>query len=81
MLQHRLIMMQTSNDNPTLNGWERASAAQIFAACLSRTTPEDDRPNSLDTPTAQKPIADKRDRHCCGTEPEASVVKREGATL
>lgn len=74
-------MMQTYNDNPTLNGWEWASAVQIFAACSSRTTPENDRANSLDFPTAQKPIADKRDRHCCGTEPERSVVLREGAAL
>lgn len=67
--------------NPTLNRQERASAAQIFAACLSRTTPQDDRANSLDSLTAQKPIADKYYRHCCGLEPEPSVVQKEGAAL
>lgn len=74
-------MMQISNDNRTLNRWKRASAAQIFAACLSKTTSQDLRPNSIDAPTAQKPIADKRDRHYCGTEPEPIVVLREGAAL
>jgi hypothetical protein len=62
--------------NPTLNRWEWASAVQNFAACSSRTTPENDRANSTEAhrqewlASAIDPeIIDLNVRSLCGDTP------------